>query len=99
MSDEPVIDIKMETLVSLKEGHKLGLQEAPTYRQMWRWVNDGVKIKTLPDRPVVRLESIVIGGAIYTSVEAFDRWTRKKNLLRQRGFDLRDQANESDATA
>lgn len=50
-----------------------GRQVNPT--TVWRWATRGVK---LPDRSVLRLEALRIGGRYVTSAEALDRFIARQ---------------------
>lgn len=83
-------DISGETLVSLKEGHKLpSPKHPPTYRQLVRWTTDGLMLPIHPERPVIVLESYQDGGDVYTSVEAYLRFHEKRNAIRQEAISQR----------
>ena len=84
-------DISGETLVGLKEGHKLPRNPAPSYGQLNHWISKGVIVKPHPDRPVVILESLQDGADVYTSVEAYIRFRDTINAYRQEGIRLRAQ--------
>jgi len=59
------INIVSEQLVTLTEAAKL-LPDRPSSTTMWRWSRKGVGGKVL--------ETITIGGKVYTSVEALQRF-------------------------
>ncbi|HEX4000816.1 MAG TPA: DUF1580 domain-containing protein [Pirellulales bacterium] len=63
-----MIDISSEKLVALNDAPKL-LPDRPSLCTLWRWRTKGVRGR--------RLESITIGGKVYTSVEALARFAEQ----------------------
>jgi hypothetical protein len=61
------IDISTESLISMGEA-SARLPGRPSLCTIWRWRLRGVRGR--------RLESVVIGGTPYTSVEALERFAR-----------------------
>ena len=66
------IDIENETLVPLASGRKLPGQ--PTKEALQRWAKVGVKGQSGRQ---ITLEVVKIGGILYTSQEAFERFTQE----------------------
>jgi hypothetical protein len=64
-----MIDISTETLISLPEAAAL-LPNRPSLCALWRWRTRGVRGR--------RLESVLIGGTPYTSVEALQRFAAQQ---------------------
>lgn len=60
-----MIDISREQMVSLKEASR-HLPGRPHYATVWRWATRGTKYG--------RLETAVIGGQRYTSIESLQRF-------------------------
>ena len=60
-----MIDLRTERLITLTEAAKI-LPRKPCVATLWRWRNAGVRGR--------RLESVVVGGRIYTSAEALQRF-------------------------
>jgi hypothetical protein len=63
-----MIDIQTETIVSISEArqHVPGQPSVPT---LWRWVLSGTRAG--------KLESVLIGGRRYTSIEAIQRFAHQ----------------------
>lgn len=79
MRTDKIID---ETLVAFKQGgllQKSGRERGPAYRTILRWAKEGLKGKRNPDGTLITLEYCYIGGRLFTSVEAFQRWLTKLN--------------------
>ncbi len=71
-----------ETRVTFKQGTRLlagGEERGPSYKSLWRYATEGRKSKSEPDGPPITLEYCYIGGRIFTSVEAYERWLSKIN--------------------
>ncbi len=64
-----MIDIADEKLVTLAEAAKL-LPDCPSAATLWRWRTKGARGR--------RLESITLGGKVYTSVEAIQRFCHQQ---------------------
>ena len=60
-----MIDIRTEQLVTLTAAAKL-LPDRPSATTMWRWTTKGVRGRVL--------ETVALGGKVYTSVEALQRF-------------------------
>lgn len=60
-----MIDVASETLLTLPDASKR-LPNRPSLCTLWRWRNKGVRGR--------RLESVTIGGLVYTSLEALARF-------------------------
>ncbi len=60
-----MIDLKTERLLTLHQASDL-LPGRPSPATLWRWRNKGVRGR--------KLESVVLGGQVYTSVEAIGRF-------------------------
>jgi len=74
--------ILKETLVAFKQGARLlgpTATRGPAYGTLVRWAKDGLAAKDSPDSKLVTLEYYYIGGRLFTSVEAFERWLEKIN--------------------
>jgi hypothetical protein len=62
------IDIKVETLIGMGQGSAL-LPDRPSMCTMWRWATRGARGRVL--------DTVVIGGRRYTSIEAIQRFARQ----------------------
>lgn len=69
----PGIDMKTETLIGMREGHRLPVPV--TERTIYRWIQRGIRNKKNGRR--VFLETVPYGGRIFTSLEAVDRFNAK----------------------
>lgn len=70
------LDIQQEHLVSLKEASKhLPKRNGKRthYSTVFRWATKGARGR--------KLESVLIGGMRYTSIEAFDRFTAPATMV------------------
>lgn len=77
--DDPVAKLTGETLVSFRDTEALSkLPTQPNSRLLNEWRTRGVRVSRR-HLPVV-LETILIGGVRYTSVEAFYRFIRATNM-------------------
>jgi hypothetical protein len=63
-----MIDVQSETLLTLTDAAKR-LPNRPSVCTLWRWRTRGIRGR--------RLESIAIGGMVYTSVEALARFAEQ----------------------
>lgn len=64
-----MIDVATEELITLAQAAKR-LPARPALTTLWRWRKNGVGGR--------RLESIVMGGKVYTSVEALGRFAQQQ---------------------
>ena len=64
-----MIDLKFEKLITLAEASRL-LPGRPSVPTIWRWRNKGVRGR--------KLESVIVGGKCYTSVEAIQRFAQQQ---------------------
>lgn len=64
-----MIDLLTETLIPIREVPKL-LPDRPSLPTIWRWRNKGARGR--------RLESCVLGGKVYTSREALQRFAQQQ---------------------
>jgi Protein of unknown function (DUF1580) len=64
-----MIDITTEKLVRLADASKI-FPDRPAITTLWRWRTKGARGR--------RLESVVIGGKVYTSVEAIARFAEQQ---------------------
>lgn len=63
-----MVDVANETLLTLADAAKR-LPNRPSLCTLWRWRKRGVRGR--------RLESVTIGGLVYTSVEALARFAEQ----------------------
>jgi hypothetical protein len=63
-----MIDVQTETLLSLSDAAKR-LPNRPSVCTLWRWRTKGVRGR--------RLESVTIGGLVFTSLEALARFAEQ----------------------
>src|SRR4051812_18032861 len=68
-----MIDTANEDIFLLSRG-TIRLRSRPSTATLWRWAMKGIR--------GVKLDTVVIGGRRYTSVEAFDRFTLGLNADR-----------------
>ena len=64
-----MIDLATEQLLPLAEARAF-LPDRPSVCTLWRWRNKGARGR--------RLESVVLGGKVYTSVEALARFAHQQ---------------------
>jgi len=64
-----MIDLKTETLLTLSQAAAL-LPGRPSTASLWRWRKKGARGR--------RLESLVLGGKVFTSVEALQRFAEQQ---------------------
>jgi hypothetical protein len=64
-----MIDIKSESLLTLAQAAAM-LPGKPSLCALWRWRKKGIRGR--------QLESVVIGGKVYTSVEALARFAQQQ---------------------
>lgn len=64
-----MIDLSTERLITLSQAAKL-LPDRPSVATLWRWRTKGAHGR--------RLESIVLGGKVYCSVEALERFAQQQ---------------------
>jgi hypothetical protein len=69
-----MIDVATERLVTLTQAAKL-LPDCPSVCTLWRWRTRGAGGR--------RLESVLLGGKVYTSVEALQRFALQYGGLPQ----------------
>lgn len=69
----PKIDFCDDDLVAFADG-KL-LPTSPKYHALYRWWKHGQKSKATGE--VVKLDAIQVGGRLYTSHSAFERFSRE----------------------
>lgn len=73
------INVHKETLIGMSESKCLPTE--PSRTTVYFWCDNGIKNRITGQMCV--LETVLVGGRRFTSLEAYDRWQEKLNAGRE----------------